>query len=203
MFLKMILWIWDKKVPLLVVFAPIVVSYYFVLYSKDFLEEFEVNLFITISSWFFSLISVIFIFIVWKKFDEPLYNKEKREKNYLDKEGIEDLKVSVSYILKFSDDSEDITHLSEHCRTVKYIYDKLSNKNHETELDSLSEDIKSLIHLLNKHKLETIGASKNKDKWNKIDIEIKSRIGKKAFYLEKDLESLLSEIKKMSKGDIK
>lgn len=196
MFLKMILWIWDKKVPILVVFAPIVVSYYLVLYSKDFLEEFEVNLFITISSWFFSLISVVFIFIVWKKFDEPLYNKEKREKNYLDKEGIEDLKVSVSYILKFSEDSEDITHLSKHCRTVKYIYDKLRNKNQETELDSLREDIKSLINLLNRHKLETIGASKNMDKWNKIDIEIKSGIGKKAFYLEKDLESLLSEIKK-------
>lgn len=196
MFLKKIYWVWDKKIPILVLSVPIVVSCILVLFFKNFLEVVEVNLFITISSWFFSLTSVIFIFIVWKKFDEPLYNKEKRDKKYLDKEGIEDLKKAVSYILKFSDSLEDINHLRNHCRTVKYIYDKLRNKNQETELDSLKENIKSFLNLLNKYKLETIGASKNMDEWDKIDIKIKSEIGLKAFSLEKDLERLLSEIKK-------
>lgn len=181
--------------PIFFIFFPFVaggiISYYF----EYFIDFKKLMTFITFSSWFFSFFSILLIFIVWEKFRESVIRKDMRDKKYLDREGIEDLKSAVSSVRLFVDDKKDMDQLSEKCRAIKYIYDKLNNQKQDTELYSLKDEIAGVFSVVNEFKLESIGRNMDEEKWEQIKDKDKEVIGRKLFALEQDLERLLKEVR--------
>lgn len=154
----------------------------------------KLEIFMSFSSWFFTLSSLILIFLVSERFTISTFHRNIREKNYLDKEAIQDLKNAVQRIRLLIDNETDTRHLTEDCRTIKYIYTKLSKQKQDTDLHSLKDEIGDLFNKINRYKLESIGNEKNQ-KWQKFDVSHKRDIGEIVYRLEMDLESLLNDIK--------
>lgn len=181
--------------PIFFIFFPFVAGGIISYYSEYFSDFKKLMTFITFSSWFFSFFSILLIFIVWEKFRESVIRRDMRDKKYLDREGIEDLKSAVSSVRLFVDDNKDMDQLSEKCRAIKYIYDKLNNQKQDTELYSLKYEIDGVFSVVNKFKLESIGRNMDEEKWEQIEDKDKEVIGRKLFALEQELERLLKEVR--------
>ncbi|MES3714448.1 hypothetical protein ABC762_13255 [Staphylococcus ureilyticus] len=124
-----------------------------------------------------------------------MLRKNMRDKKYLDMEGIEDLKSAVSIVRLFVDGEKNMDQLSEKCRAIKYIYDKLKNQKQDTELYSLKYEIDDVFSVVNEFNLESIGRNRDDQKWEQIRDEDKEVIGRKLFTLEKELETLLKDVR--------
>lgn len=151
--------------------------------------------FVTFSSWFFSFFSILLIFIVWEKFRDSTYLKNIRDKEYLDMEGIKDLKSAVSKVRSVVDGEIDIDQLHKSCRAIKYIHDKLDKQKRDTQLYPLKNEIDDVFSVINEFNLESIGRKNDSENWQEIPSDNKEYIGKKTYTLEMELERLLKDLR--------
>lgn len=184
-----------KLVPIFFIVFPLLAGLIISFYYEYLIDFKKLMAFITFSSWFFSFFSILLIFIVWEKFKESVLRKNLRDRKYLDMEGIEDLNSYVSIVLLVVDGKKDIDQLSENCRGIKYIYNKLKIQKQDTELYALKYELEKVVDVVSRFNLESIGRNLDSEKWEKIIDEDKEVIGRKLYTLEQDLKALLKDLR--------
>lgn len=182
-------------IPLFFIGSPFLFGGIISCFFEYFIDFKWLMAFVTFSSWFFSFFSILLIFIVWEKFRDSTYLKNIRDKEYLDMEGVKDLKSAVSKVRSVVDGEIDIDQLHKSCRAIKYIHDKLDKQKRDTQLYPLKNEIDDVFSVINEFNLESIGRKNDSEKWQEIPSDNKEYIGKKTYTLEMELERLLKDLR--------
>lgn len=161
-------------------------------YFSAFFEVSEVQIFITVSSWLLSIFSFVFIFIVWDKFTYSSYKKIKRQKEYLNDEGVKDLDEAVTNILNFFSHKDESVDLFESCSKVKKISDLLMNTREDCELLAYKKGITDFSSLLNKKNIKKIKNYED-EKLKRLSEKDLDKILNKSFTLKEDLKMILKK----------
>ncbi|WP_426451155.1 hypothetical protein ACP272_13115 (plasmid) [Staphylococcus xylosus] len=182
---------WKKYIGILIFVFVFIVSGILTFYFRDFFKVYEVGIFITLSSWLFSIFSFLFIFIVWDKFTYSSYKKIKREKKYLDDEAIKELNIVVGDIYIFFNGQDDSVNLFESCLKVKKIAELLKKTREDCELNAYKRGITTFSSFLNKKSIKNIKSYED-EKLNRLSKKDKEKILDMSFTLKEDLTRILT-----------
>lgn len=187
--------------PIIFIGFPFLIAIFISIWFENLINIKKITTFITISSWLFSLSSLLLIFLVSEKFRISTFHRNIREKKFLDQDGVTKLKNAVQNIRLFIDDQIEIDSINTACEDIIYIYHKLKNQKQDTELYSLKNEIDDIFSKINQYNLPSIAHDKDIERWKKIDSSVKQTIGSMAYTLEQDLDSLIKDIEKRKRSN--
>lgn len=144
---------------------------------------------ISVSGYFFSLSSLILVFILFRRFKSSDFQKTASEQKYLEVDAIKELGSALENIKRCIHKSR-VKGLSESSNTVLHIYRSLTEYDDDVILKAYSNKLKKLSNLINKHKLITIGISNDFERLRSISSKHKSEIWSSADDLKRYSERI-------------
>jgi len=161
-----------------------------IIYGFSGILEFELTKkILSVSGYLFTLSSLILVFILYQSFKPSDYHKSIRDQKYLDKEGIEELGLSLVNI-KVCIINGKVEGLAENSSTVVHIHRSLKKHEEDAILKAYSNYIKKLFNLINTHGLISIGLNKDYKKMSGISRKNKLKIWEAADELERYVKQM-------------
>lgn len=167
-----------------IIISLVLVSKYSEILNSPFIKET-----ISVSGYFFSLSSLVLIFILFRSFRPSDYHKSVSDQKYLDDDAIGDLDSSLKTI-KFCIQHNEVKDLVDSCNTVIHIYRSLKEHGDDLILKAYSNQIKDLFNLINKHALQRIGLTSDYEELRAISDSDKLMIWNKTDELERYLKRI-------------
>ncbi|MBT2572311.1 hypothetical protein, partial [Planococcus sp. ISL-110] len=167
--------------------VPTVISLVLALCFEKFLEHDFVAKFMTTSGYFYTLGSLILVFILFNTFKVSDYKKSVASKDFLEKRAFEELSSSLKTILDCLEKNET-KNLHSSCMTVKEIYESVRDFESDVDLKAYSIEIRDVFSVLNKYKLSTIGYNSDVQKLENMRESYKFDIVTKIDRLVRQLE---------------
>ncbi|WHX25645.1 hypothetical protein QNH47_16150 [Virgibacillus halodenitrificans] len=169
---------------------PIVLSFVLVFKFGEIFDYEIMEKILSISGYFFTLSSLILVFILFRVFRTSDHNKSVSDKEYLEEDAIKELLSSLR-IIKACIQKDEVKGLYDSCSDVKHIYHSLNGYEEDVDLKAYSTQIKNLFSLINKHKLTSIGFEHNSEQLKKKSLKDKQKIMEAAGDLERYLNRML------------
>lgn len=164
--------------------------------DKNYWSTFFMS-FIDFSSYFYSLSSLILVFVFYRKYSYSDHLKDSYRLKYLESDGEIDFLSAVKCLYESLINSnvigtESDNKIRESCIVIKNIYNKVVELEDDTYLKSLRYEIKDIVSLINELKIET----KKLDQVRFLNAMGK---GKKVLNLELKLASIIQDIESKNK----